>query len=928
MPRRIRPLLIGAANSTWLDVVVICLIGLLPLAWFRGSLIAGMDLPFPLAPAHQLMRESASLWDPAVNLGAASPSFRLAAYGVMNSSLCWLGFSAVAAEKVFFVLWFAGAGLSMYFLIRVLLPHRRLAALTGALFYMLNPYTMLVRWYELNLWQFFYAFIPLLLALFVLVIRTGRLRYVGFFLLASLVMSPAFANLGALAILALVLGGYLVTYVAQNRGSREKVWLALRYALILTVLFTGIGMWWILPSAAGLQQEASIRQTPESTLERVEFTARGSRLDRVLRLSGYCWLHLDYADDPGNPVIPYAENYDTALTWVLGWIIPLLAIAGLWKVRRNPGLVWPAVLWVGGIFFMKGLQPPLGGVTRWLYETVPGMSVFRHPFDKFGLLAVLGLAPLLGAGMESLYNAAGSLTRRKPWREVIGIALVAVVAALLLVVLVWPMWSGDVVYEGGSTMPSFRIPGVPEDYRQASEWLDRSEGEFRVLPFPYNRGSWSLELFDWYMGYDPSRWLLGASVMAPSSYPGGEFSEVAAGAALYGHDHAQVLCTLLNVRYVLLREDVNWEQLSAKPMASALEYIYLSYDEAKWFLDNQEWLEPAARFGSLTFYRNRHWRPLQVYSACGHEAVSLEGENLAETGEGPWQWFGPVEWKEGEEGELTVTATADSGAAWAGIRRPLELGDGPFVYSFEMRTRDTKQAHLKVEWHDENGAVLEDSYLHPSLDGDTEWTSYSGIFMKPQEAAGTDLVALMKPHEGATLEVRGFVLREQPWLQAISREGREEQGGDAPLAAGEKVLISEEDVEILGVEESAGPDGAAPVLSVERTSPWSAHVRVKADGPAFVVLNQAFDEGWRAYEGSPSWPLILLGRGRSPARHFLANGYANGWYIAAPGEYELTLYYWPQTLLYLGIIISALTWAFLVVWYLLRRRRVRGRIWR
>ncbi|MDD5668391.1 MAG: hypothetical protein PHS26_13970, partial [Actinomycetota bacterium] len=66
----------------------------------------------------------------------------------------------------------------------------------------------------------------------------------------------------------------------------------------------------------------------------------------------------------------------------------------------------------------------------------------------------------------------------------------------------------------------------------------------------------------------------------------------------------------------------------------------------------------------------------------------------------------------------------------------------------------------------------------------------------------------------------------------------------------------------------------------------------------------------------------------SPARHFLANGYANGWYIAAPGEYELTLYYWPQTLLYLGIIISALTWAFLVVWYLLRRRRVRGRIWR
>jgi hypothetical protein len=921
MSGRVWPLVRKITHNTWFDVAIICLVGLLPLTWFRGSLIAGMDLPFPLAPANQLMWESSSLWNPAVNLGAASPSFRLATYGMMNSTLHWFGFSAVGVEKIFFVFWFAGAGLSAYFLIRVLLPDRRLAAVMGALFYMLNPYTMFVRWYELNFWQFFYALIPLMLALFILVIRTGRLRYVAFFLLASLLMSPAFANLGSIAVLSLVLGGYLVTYVVQNRRARDKVWLALRYTLILAVLFIGISMWWVLPTASGLQQEASVRQTPESTLERVEFTSSESRLDRVLRLNGYCWLDLDYADDPGNPVIPYAESYNTPLIWILGWLIPALAIAGLWKVRRNPGLVWPAVLWVGGVFFMKGIQPPLGAVTRWMYETIPGMSIFRHPFDKFGLLAVLGLAPLLGAGVESLYNFASSVTKRKPWREIISATVLVIVAVLLLVVLVWPMWSGDVIYGGGSTMPSFRISAIPEEYQQASAWLDESGGEFRILPMPYNRDSWSLDLFDWYIGYDPLRWLLGVSIMAPSSYPGGEFSEVAAGAVLYGHDYAQRLCTLLNVKYVLLREDVNWRELKKKSLASATEYIYSSYPTTKWFLDHQDWLEPAARFGSLSFYLNLDWKPLQAYSASDHDVVDLEVENLAEAGDEPWREFGPVEWKEGDGEGLTVTATSDEDEPRAGIRRPLELGEGPVVYSYQMRTEDTTQAHLKVEWHGEDGALLEDDYLQPAIDGDRDWTPYSGIFMKPQGAASADLVLLMQPQEGATMKVRDLVLREQPWLLAISRE-------DQATAVESKILISAEDVERLGVEDNAGSPSAAPVLTVEQTSPWSAHVKVTAESPTFVVLNQAFDAGWRAYEGSPGWLRIFLGSGRSPAQHFLANGYANGWYIDQPGEYELTLYYWPQTLLYLGIIVSVLTWVFLLVWYLLRRKAVRGRIWR
>jgi hypothetical protein len=371
MLRRMRCSLKKLTATTWFDVVFICIMGLLPLTWFRGSLIAGMDLPFPLAPAHQLMRESASAWAPAINLGATGPAFRIITYCMMDSTLRWFGFSAVGAEKVFFVFWFAGAGLSAYFLIRVILPDRRLAAVLGALFYMLDPYTMFVRWYELNLWLFFYAMIPSMLALFILVIRTGRLRYVGFFLLASLLMSPAFANLGSLAMLALVLGGYLITYLVQNLRARDRVLMALRYTLILTVLFIGISMWWVLPTLSTMRQEVQTRQTPETTMSRVEFASRNSGFFQVLRLNGYCWSDLPFGGTQ-DPAVPNAKSYGNPLFGVLGWIIPVLGIAGLWQIRHHKGLVWPGILWVIGVFFMMGVHPPLGGLSRWMFQALPG----------------------------------------------------------------------------------------------------------------------------------------------------------------------------------------------------------------------------------------------------------------------------------------------------------------------------------------------------------------------------------------------------------------------------------------------------------------------------------------------------------------------------------------------------------------------------
>jgi hypothetical protein len=1197
MLKRLYAALKAFSATTWFDLAIVFLVGLLPLTWFRGSLIAGWDLPWPICDPAYVARTATSAWNPALCLGAPDIYVRALPYFVGSMFLGKLGLSSLTVEKLWFIFWFAGGGLSMYFLIRVLVPGRRLAAVSGALFYMLNPFTMMVRWHEMNLWLFYYALVPLLLALFALSIRSGRKGYVAAFLAAAVLISPGHVNLGSVVMLALVLGGYLVTYLVQNRRARDKVKRALLYTLVMAVLWLGISAWWILPSLASLRHEAGILKEPGSTTDILTWTSSESAWHRVLRLRGY-WAFRAVNAGTDEPVIPYAREYANTFMDLLSWMIPALGIAGLCKIKRYRGLVWPAVLWVGSVFFMKGVRPPLGGFTKALFSVLPGMSIFRNPFDKFGMLALLGLAPLVGVGLESLHGLAASLLDRRT-RKGLAAGVTAAVLILLLGVLVWPFWTGDVIDRGGPLMPSFRMKEVPADYEQAASWLEEQGDGFRILPLPYNRGFWSLALFDWYQGHDLSRWLLKGNTATPSfGFTGKELPEFAAYEVANAREYGRTLCDLLNVKYVLLREDANWEVLPEYDYSMAIGYIARFLPELREALDGQEWLEPAARFGNLVFYLNRDWRPRAAQALGDFREVDLRMQNVLDIGEmgpgaeaeaeteaeqveaEPWHPIGKVDWSEDEQGVLKVTSLTDQDLEWVGLERNISLGEGLFAYSYQLRTENTLQAHLKVEWYgkdgqmldfqklqegldgsndwttfsgpllrprdaakaklilfmhpkenalmevkdfsiekkrsfqalgkvswsedqegvvsvtslsdedrewvgvqcpmqlgegpfsysfqvkaenashahlkvewydgegklvgsqplmsglygtkewsprmgtferppgavsanillimqprkdstvqlrdlvieegfliqpfgqvswgkdergvisvtslsdedlewvgirfpvqlgegpfiysyqsrsenascahlklewlDEEGKVIDSRLLEPGLSGDTDWTERSGFLLKPPEAKSADLVLLMEPRQGARMEVKDLFLGEQSWIKALCSEASGE-GTDKASSQEDRVLLSADDARMLGLPpgEAPGLELSRPVLTLEDSRPWSAKVKVKTDGPCFLVLNQAYDAGWQAYRGSPGWLKALTSSGDLQASHLMVNGYANAWFIKEAGEYEVTLYYRPQTLLYLGVIISAVVWALFAAWCVLAWRKSR-----
>jgi hypothetical protein len=85
------------------------------------------------------------------------------------------------------------------------------------------------------------------------------------------------------------------------------------------------------------------------------------------------------------------------------------------------------------------------------------------------------------------------------------------------------------------------------------------------------------------------------------------------------------------------------------------------------------------------------------------------------------------------------------------------------------------------------------------------------------------------------------------------------------------------------------------IKAVRKTGTWL--YRVKVEGSGLLRLSQGYDEGWIA----------------PPIKHVKVDGWANGWMIEGSGE--VTIFYWPQLLEYLGFVILGVT-----IWILVIKR--------
>jgi hypothetical protein len=117
-------------------------------------------------------------------------------------------------------------------------------------------------------------------------------------------------------------------------------------------------------------------------------------------------------------------------------------------------------------------------------------------------------------------------------------------------------------------------------------------------------------------------------------------------------------------------------------------------------------------------------------------------------------------------------------------------------------------------------------------------------------------------------------------------------------------------------------------VTYEKINPTKYIVHINASKPFFLVFSESYHKDWKAYVSEPNWFITLFVRPISDDYHFIANGYANAWYINpneidkdGDGKFTITLYFWPQNLFYIGAIISLVTLALCTVYLFKDRAR-------
>lgn len=77
-----------------------------------------------------------------------------------------------------------------------------------------------------------------------------------------------------------------------------------------------------------------------------------------------------------------------------------------------------------------------------------------------------------------------------------------------------------------------------------------------------------------------------------------------------------------------------------------------------------------------------------------------------------------------------------------------------------------------------------------------------------------------------------------------------------------------------------------PELTTKQLNPSEYRVQVKGAKSPFILT---FAESYH-----PLWTASINGKDIPPSNHFLANIYANGWYVQELGDYDINLYFKPQ----------------------------------
>lgn len=406
-----------------------------------------------------------------------------------------LGLAQYLVQAGLFYLLMVTGTISMYYLILSFLesdPFKYLVSLVSALFYLMNPFSVSQVWGRALYPQLFlFVLLPLSLLILVRALNKRNYLYLIPLLFSSVLFSWAYGFVTTAVCYWIVLGGYSAWWLLTNKSNKSNILFGLLFVLFSFLGWILVNAWWFLPFIIGGNSIfAGYLTNPNENIGTLLGVSRAFPPDVIIRL-----LQKGYFFD----ATAYSQIYSTITFQLISFIPPIFVLIGLVKTLKNKGLKknnFFVVLLVLGLVVSLGANPPFGWLFVWIFKHITPLQAFRNPFEKFGLVYILGYSPLFAYGLVYVF-------------EKIKFKFLGLIIILFLTcgIYAWPMWTGRVL-TGIDKKIGVK---VPQYYEDLNTWLGNNDPQnYRLLMTPLKNGE--AATFQWsdtiYNGVDPMHFIL------------------------------------------------------------------------------------------------------------------------------------------------------------------------------------------------------------------------------------------------------------------------------------------------------------------------------------------------------------------------------------------------------------------------------------
>ncbi|MDQ3098179.1 MAG: alpha-(1-_3)-arabinofuranosyltransferase family protein [bacterium] len=484
----------------------------------------------------------------------------------------------IAQAAVFYLLIITGMT-GMYALAREMKVNKY-PAIIASLFYFFNLYTMSQVWGRLlSNGHVAWAYLPLFILIWIKVLSTKKLKWIGAIIVSSFIFSNAFGHPAYLVtfwIPVLLYGLYLLNSERKNNVNSIKT---ISIGIIALLIWTATNWWWIHPFIAMGKSAFVITGNPQENYDSLRGVSQYFPTTQILLLK-QTFIFSEAV---------FKGWYLTPQAIALSICVLIIAIIGLIGNIKKRFTLFLLLLFLSALFLSKGTNPPLGErFYENLFAFIPATQSLRNSYEKVGMILIIPYAIFFALGIEIINN---QVKNKK-----ISILLNTIILATSFGILVWPIWTGDLY---GGSVSNTRVK-VPEYYYEANTYLNNQKNDGRILMMPIIPGDGIA--YDWdeggYSGIDPTEHLLDRTAVSKilrMKYYDEKYLNLYKQFEENNEDEWKKQLTEMNIRYLVVRNDISgYQKNSVETIKKLQEYSQIEKRKAFGKLSIYELTTPQA----------------------------------------------------------------------------------------------------------------------------------------------------------------------------------------------------------------------------------------------------------------------------------------------------------------------------------------------